>query len=471
MSSVGKTSRQKALEINLDDRFYGIFAEIGAGQEVARHFFKAGAASGTIAKTICAYDMTYSDIIYGKEESGRYVCESRLNKMLNREYGQLTERLNDIAAKRCFFAYANTVAIRNFHGTNEAHGWMGVRFQHSPQESSSETIIHIRLFDLTPEHQQDVIGIVGVNLMYASFYDRGNPEQFVKTLMSGLDKNRIEIDMVKINGRAFEHFDNRLVDLELVKQGITNAILFAPDGKIVPVNDYFYKKNILVARGSYRPPTLVNLDVFKASLKSFCDKNKLKDTDVTTVAELTLTALKHDTDIASSDFLARVDLLQAIGVPVLVSNYQQYYKLSTFLARFKAKSVGIVLGVYNFVQIFDEAYNDAQGGLLESLGLLFRNNTQVYVYPSKEEEDGVIVNLKSLKITKNMRHLYQHFYDNQHIVDVEGYDPSILHIYSRRVLNMIQNGEDGWEVMVPESVAKTVKDKCLFGYPCTTGKK
>jgi hypothetical protein len=471
MSVQTKTSRQMALEINLDDRFYGIFAEIGAGQEVARHFFKAGAASGSIAKTICAYDMTYSDIIYGKEESGRYVCEARLMRMLDREYNQLTERLIDQAARRCFFAYANTVAIRNFHGTNEAHGWMGVRFQHQQQETSSDVVIHIRLFDLSPEHQQDVIGIVGVNLMYAAFYERNNPEQFVKILMSGLDKNRIEIDMIKINGKAFDHFDNRLVDLELVKQGITNAILFAPDGKIVPVNEYFYKKNILVARGSYHPPTLVNLDVFKSSVKSFGQKNNLKESEITTVAELTLTALKQDSDFTSEDFLARVDLLKAMGIPVLVSNYQQYYKLSSFLARFKAKSVAIVLGVYNFLQIFDEKYNDAQGGLLESLGLLFRNNTQVFVYPSQDEDSGKIIDLKSMDVDKKLRHLYQHFVVNQHIIDIENYDPTILHIYSRKVLNMIQNGESGWEAMVPDSVAKTINDKCLFGHPCPTGKK
>jgi hypothetical protein len=466
-----QSSRQKALEINLDEKFYGNFAEIGAGQEVARHFFKAGAASGTIAKTICAYDMTYSDFIYGKEESGRYVCESRLVKMLKREYDQLAERLVGQSQTKCFFAYANTVAIRNFHGTNEAHGWMGIRFQHEPMSPFSEIILHLRLFDLTAQHQQDMVGVSGVNLIYASFYNRDNASILVSSILNQLDPTRVEVDMLKVSGPAFKHMDSRLVALELVKQRSTSAILFDPNGNVVPISDYLYKKNILVVRGSYRPPTLVNLDCLNSSQQSFSECEKIKKDAIITLAEISLTAMNSSGDFSNEDFLARVDLVSALGFPTLVTNYAQYFKLSSFFTRFKPKAVGIVLGVYNFIQIFDESYNDAEGGLLESLGVLFRNNTRVLIYPAMNDDETTIMTSKNIDLSKHLVHLYKHFSDNNLIIDIENYDAKLLNIYSRKVLNMITNNEVGWEQMVPQSVAKTINDKCLFGHPCESGIK
>lgn len=472
MSTEIKSQKQKALEINLDSSFYGVFAEIGAGQEVARYFFKAGAASGTIAKTISAYDMTYSDHIYGKEETGRYVCDSRLKKMLDREYTQITERLGAKGDKRRFFAYANTVAIRNFHGTNDPHGWMGVRFQHEPGGAPSEVVIHFRLFDLSSDHQQDIVGALGVNLTYAAFYMRGNSELLAQSIIEEMDRSRIEIDMVRVSGPAFESVDNRLVQLELVKKGLCSAFLYTPKGEAVSVSDYFYKKNIMVVRGSYRPPTLVNVDMFMSSLKSFCDQNSLKQKDVVAVAELSLGVISEETELTSEDFLARVDLINCLGAPVLVSNYSQYYKLSTFFSRFKPQKLAIVLGIYNFVQIFDEKYNDAAGGLLESLGLLFRNNTQIYVYPSLDDKDqSKVLTSKNIELPSNLQDLYKYFVSGNYILDVQGFDQSILHIYSRKVLNMIQESQLGWEQFVPQEVAQAINDKCLFGHPCELGKK
>lgn len=457
-----KSSRQKALEINLDPRFYGVFAEIGAGQEVARHFFQAGAASQTIAKTISAYDMVYSDHIYGKEESGRYVCQSRIVKMIDREYEQIMDRLGDLNDERCFFSFANTMSIRNFHGTNEPHGWMGLRFQHKENAQPSDVIVHCRMFDNSALQQQDAIGSIGVNIIYAAFYQSNDPKKFVSTLMENVSCARIEIDMVQVSGPAFEGVDNRIIDLELVKQGFTDAVLFGKDGNVISLSETLYKKNLLVARGSYRPTTLVNMDVMKTSLEKFCHENKLKEIDVTAIAEITISQLDEDGDIDNKDFLARLDVLSALGIRVLVSSYKQYYKLSYFFSRFKCKNVGIVLGVYNFLQIFDEEYTDSKGGLLESLGRLFRDDTQVYVYPSMDD-DGKVICLDNIKVSDKYQHLQQHFLYNKQAQSIENFNKDILHIYSRKVLNMIQSGDKEWEKCVPEQVSKIIKDKKLFG--------
>lgn len=459
-----KSSRQKALEINLDERFYGVFAEIGAGQEVARHFFQAGAASQTIAKTISAYDMIYSDHIYGKEKSGRYVCQSRISKMLDREFDQIIDRLAQVKKDLCFFSFANTVSIRNFHGTNEPHGWMGIRFQHEPGAKPSEVILHCNMFDNSALQQQDAVGAIGVNLIYSAFYHNTDSRTFVSTLMDNVSRARIEIDMVKIHGPAFDTIDNRLIDLELVKQGFTDAVMFSAEGNVISLSENLYKKNLLVARGSYRPTTLVNVDVMKTSLESFCKSNNLKPEDVTSIAEITIGQLDNesDGDIDNQDFLERLDILASLSIPVIVSSYKQYYKLSHFFSKFKCKHVGLVLGVYNFFQIFDENYSDSKGGLLESLGRLFREDTQVYVYPSLDD-NGKLITLENIKVIDKFKHLHQHFLYNKQAQNIEGFNKDILHIYSRKVLNLIKDGDPSWEKCVPESVAKLIKDKKMFG--------
>src|SRR5690554_1872902 len=234
--------RQKALKINLGRRFYGTLSEIGAGQEVARHFFQAGGASGSIAKTISAYDMTFSDEIYGREESGRYVCENRLKRMLNKEFNLLQTRLGSTRGKdHQFFAFANTVAALNFQRTNESHGWMGVRFQDAPENEVSEVIIHVRMLDPQNILQQDAIGIIGVNLIYAAFFLHRYPEAFILSLLDHLDSSRIEIDFIKFSGKAFEKIDNRLMNLFLLQQGMTDAIMFDERGEVVLPSDVLYR--------------------------------------------------------------------------------------------------------------------------------------------------------------------------------------------------------------------------------------
>jgi len=464
--------RQKALKINLGKRFYGTLSEIGAGQEVARHFFQAGGASGSIAKTISAYDMTFSDHIYGKETSHRYVVESRIHKMLDKEMELLQERLGSTRGKdHQFFVFANTVAALNFKRTNEAHGWMGMRFQDAPGSEVSEVVIHVRMLDPQNILQQDALGIIGVNLAYASLFLYRYPEAFIRSLMDHLDTSRIEVNFIRFRGKVFAEVDNRLMNLQLLKEGMTHAIMFDEKGEVVLPADHLYKKDVLVVRGSYRPPTLVSFDMISAGLKNFARDIGKKEDEVVAVSEITISTLKADDgEVTNEDFLARVDLLGAMGQKVLVTNYPQYYRLSNYFSRLNVPNLGLVLGIYNFQQIFTEEYANLEGGILAALGQLFREGVKVYIYPYKSEE-GQLESLDNLEVPQQFMHLYEHLKNMNQIDDVKDFNRDLLHIYSSKVLSMIINNEPGWEKMVPPSVAKTINERCLFGHPCFLGKK
>ncbi len=465
--SKGLTTQQKALQINLDTTIYGTFAEIGAGQEVAGNFFKAGASSGTVAKSISAYDMVFSDTIYGKEKSGRYVCHSRLNKMIKYEYDLVLERLTECRADSKFFAFANTVSARNFHGTNEPHGWCGLRFQTEPGGAFSDLVIHAKMHDNTNLLQQKALGILGVNMVYASYFASHDMTEFIDIIMENLSRNRIEVDMITAQGPAFNSFDDRLLNLKLLEKGITDAVLFNKDGEVCLPSDQLYKKNILVARGSYRPPTYVNVDLMKAGTCCFAKDVSAKEKDIVRLAEITISNLTSQGGIEHEDFLARVDLLTSINQMVVITNFAQYFKLSTYLQRFKPQNIAVVLGAYNFMQIFDNDYNQASGQTLEALGLLFRPNVKIYLYPYREEsETDEMIMLSTVKVSPENEHLLNYVKSTEQVKDLEGIDESILHIYSRKVLNMIVNDEDGWEKYVPKEISKTINEKCLFGHPC-----
>jgi hypothetical protein len=460
------TTQQKALRLNLDETIYGTFAEIGAGQDVAGKFFKAGAASGTVAKSISAYDMTFSDSIYGKEKSGRYVCQSRVEKMVSYEYNLLVERLRETHPDRKFFAFADTVSARNFHGTNEAHGWLALKFQHAPDQDASELVIHIKMHDQTNNLQVNAIGSFGVNMLYAVYNQRDTIENLVDSLMQGLSRSRIEIDMIQTKGPAFEHIDNRLLSLQLVVRSFTDAVMFDQDGTIKLAKDELYRKNIIVTRGSYRPPTKVNLDILKTGKKNF--SSDIESEQIVSLAEITINHLKEDGEITKEDFLARVDLLSSIGQKVLVTNMPQFIHLTNYISTFKPNKMGLVFGVYNFIQLFENDFNQFQGGILEALGRLFRSNMMVYLYPYREEnKDDKLIDLDSVELNSSHQQLLEYIKNSGQVKNLEGYDDKLLHIYSRKVLKMIRNSEAGWEELVPEEIAKTINEKCLFGHPCT----
>lgn len=463
---MAKDPKHKALEINLDKSIYGAFAEIGAGQEVVRHFFRAGGAAGTIAKTMSAYDMKFSDDIYGRETSGRYVCESRLVKMLSHEYSLMLERLKDRAGDTRFFAFADTVAAKSYSGKGESHGWMGLRFQHEAGSPASEVIIHVRMLDIENVQQQEALGVIGVNLIYAAYRHAEDRENFVTELMDGLTTERLEIDMIRVSGPAFSKIDSRLLSLELVKRDYCQAVMFAADGHVLQASDALYKKNVLLCRGSYRPPTLVNIDMLEKGQAAF-KKELGKDADILVLPEISMHNLRERGEVDNEDFLARVDLLTVIGRPVLITNYQDFADLNNFVSTYSRAQVALAMGFYPLSELFDEKkYLGVKEGMLGSLGRLTGHNTRILVYPSKEDNGDGINTIDSLKVSEATMALVKYLRETGRLKDIGDYSKEHFSIWSRVVLKMIQEGKPGWEEMVPAPVAKRVKEKCLFGYPC-----
>lgn len=463
------TPREKARRINLDTNAYGSFAEIGAGQEVAAVFFKAGGASQTVAKTMSAYDMTFSNAIYGAEESGRYVVQSRLMKMLNHEYALLEQRLGiKKGFEKRFFAFADTVTTVNYAGTSQGHGWIGCRFQLNPQSAPNDIIIHITLHGGDAIMQQHTIGIVGVNLIYGCYYLHDQPEEWLKSLMDGLSRERVEVDMMRIEGPDFEHIDNRLLSLQLVNNGLTNAAIFGPDGTVIQPSDLLYKKNILALRGRFRPLTHVNLDMLKRGYEQFSQEEDVNKNKIEILTELTLNDLRRDNNenIDYNDFLDRADILCSLGCTVMISNYQEYYRLVSYFSRFTKNKIGIVLGVYNLELIFDEKYyENLKGGILESFSTLFSRNVKLYVYPANHREsEGELYSCRNFELPENQIDLYQYLLANDKIENIRNFDRDALNIISDEVLRMIREGEEGWETMVPETVARHIKVNELFEY-------
>src|SRR5881227_2183506 len=381
---------RKALQINLDPAKYGTFAEIGAGQEVARRFFRIGGAAGTIAKTMSAYDMTFSDAIYGPAD--RYVSRVRLQTMLDHEYDLLIERLDaKFGAEKTFFVFADTIAARSFKQRNESHGWLGVRFQSQARGQPSQIIIHVRLLDQTNVEQQEALGVIGVNLLHATFYHR-QPEKLISSLQENLAPARIEVDMIKFSGPVFQSIDNRLMSLQLVSQGLTNAVMFKADGETVQPAEVFYKKAILVERGNFRPVTCATNDMLDGARRVFLKHCDCSQDEVVVLMEMTLENLLADGQVDHADFLARVYILRALGRTVLISKFGEYYRLAAYLFRYTNGAIGLVMGVPSLIEILNEKYyTDLEGGILEALGRMFKGGLKLYVYPRIDEATGKMI--------------------------------------------------------------------------------
>jgi hypothetical protein len=464
-------TKQKALAINLDPEIYGSFAEIGAGQDVAANFFKAGASSGTVAKTMSAYDMVFSDAIYGTQEGRRYVSEPRLIAMLNHEYGLLIERLaKQRGNTTTFFAFSATFSALNYHKTNDGHGWMGVRFQLKPDGKFNDVVLHVKLLDNDNNLQQQAVGILGVNLIYACFYYNEYPSVFLLSLMDNLSKDGIQIDMVRFEGPDFSKVDNRLMSLHLVKYGFSDAAVFGPDGKNLQPSEVLYKKHIVVIRGRFRPIINVHLDMLNTGVKQFMQEPDVDKKNVMVVTELTLQALKErdadqNGDIDEKDFLDRVDILCSLGQTVMISNFHEYYKLVAYISKITKLKLGVVLGYPNLEYIFsEEHYLDLPGGILESFATLFSRKVKLFIYPTLR--DGVIWNCLRFHPPAHLIDLYRYLIANNKIEDIRHYNENNLHIQTNKVLQLIKQGAPGWEEYVPTEVATMIKDRCLFGYAC-----
>ncbi|HZJ35080.1 MAG TPA: TonB-dependent receptor [Gillisia sp.] len=458
--------KSKALRINLNENIYGTFSEIGAGQETVRNFFRAGGASGTIAKAMSAYDKDFSDAIYGEEDDKRYVTEGRLKKMLSHEINLIEERITrDKHPHKLFFSYANTVATIDFAKQYKGHGWVGIRYQVDPGEDYNEISLHIRFHENDARLQQNTLGTLGVNLIYGAYYKYDNPKKLLRYLYDHIDKDQIEIDTINFSGPRFEQVDNRLMSLQLVKNGMTDAVMFAPDGNNVLPAKILYKKNILTLRGSFRPVTKVNMDIYKRSLELFVKEKKVSEENTEVIFEITLSNLRAEGEIDELDFMDRAKLLCSLGQTVMISNFQEYYKLVEYFSRYTKERMGLAMGVNNMIDIFDEKYyRHLSGGILEAFGKLFFKDLKVYLYPLKDHETGEIITSENLKVHPRMKELYKFFKYNGKVLDIKDYNPEFLDILSREILQMINDGKSGWEKMLPESTSEMIKNQNLFGY-------
>ena len=457
-------THHKALEVNLDPRRYGTFAEIGAGQEVVRWFFRVGAGAGTIAKSISAYDMKVSDAIYGR--ASRYVCRERLEAMLDYEHKLNLDRLREVRGDTtAFFAFADTVSARNFQGTNACHGWMGIKFQAHPRDEDSQIIIHVRMLDNEAALQQEALGIIGVNLVHGACNLHHEPDMLVDSLLDGLTTKRIEIDMIEFSGIEFRHVDNRLMSLKLVELGLTGAAMFSAEGEVLQPSEFFYRKPILVERGSFRPVCNVNLDMLRCAHEKFSQLPATEGKDIVQVMEITMSNLKSEGEIDMRDFLARADVMATCGTPVLISDYFQYYRLAAYLSRYTRESIAITMGTGSLIDLFDEQYyKNLDGGILESFGRLFKNDLKIYVYPMENRETGELITCDNLEVPTELRQLYGYLKERGGINALDNFSPDCLKIFSRDVLAKIKAGDNRWESMVPKSVADVIKNKSYFDY-------
>lgn len=455
----------KALQINLDRRWYGTFAEIGGGQEVSRWFFRVGGASGTVAKSMSAYDMAVSDAVYGKAD--RYVSRVRLQSMLDHEYQLNVDRLSEARGDSTrFFAFADTVATRNFKGTNESHGWLGVKFQAHPRDAASQIVIHVRMIEAEALAQQEALGYVGVNLLYGAFMLHHEPERLVESLLDGLTPARIEIDMIEFNGIEFRHVDNRIMALKLVQLGLSGAAMFGPKGEVLQPSEVLHKKSILVERGSFRPVTHVNVDMMRCAREKFAAQAEVAGKPVVEIMEITMrNLLAERSEVDRRDFLARADLLCAGGFTVMISDFFRYYRLAAYLQTFTQERVGIVMGVPSLIELFDEKYYvDLPGGILESFGRLFKNHLKLYVYPLRKHQSEELSTVNTVTVDGPLAKLYAYLAERGSFVHLDNYNQEYLHIFSRDVLTRIAAGDEAWETMVPTSVADLIKRRSFFSY-------
>lgn len=459
------STEEKALQINLTEGIYGCFAEIGAGQEVAANFFKAGGSSGTIAYTQSAYDMKVSDSMYG--ETLRYVCEERLLTMLDTEFMTMKYRLPEKQKNNRFFAFCNTVESLNYHKTNQGQGWVGLRFQLVNNGPMNEIILHIKMHDNSHTMQQEAIGILGVNLIYASYFHNDDLDDFLEVLVQRLPRERMEIDMMRVSGPDLGNIDNRIVALNLVKKNLTDATMFDISGQVLQPATALYKKNILLMRGRFRPLTTVHLDMIDFSKEQFLNEPSVRKDNLKIVLELTLKNLTAEEGmISDKDFIDRAELLSTLGFTVMISNYLQHYKMMDYLAPIaKGNLMGVIVGIYNLHTIFEEPYYDnLPGGMLEAFGKGFGHNIKMFVYPALHLKNKQLYPLEQIVLPKHQMHLLNYLKDTNKIAAIKKYDKDSLHIYSDHVLAKIVAGDESWENDTHYRVVKAIKYYELFGF-------
>lgn len=446
----------KALQVNLDPYFYGTFAEIGAGQEVADWFFRVGGATGTVAKSMSAYDMVMSDAIYGK--TARYVSRERLIHMLEHEWDILLERLAPGRGENTrFFVFAATVKARGFRDQGECHGWLGTRFQFGPGGPANDILLHVRLLDESATQQREALGILGVNLIDAIHRCQCAPEDLCQTLLDGLTRNRVELDMLKCQGPGFPDVDNRLCALLLVERGLADAAMFTSAGEVVQPAEALYKRPVAALRGDFRPPTVVHLDMLERT-REVMEKGG-DNGGIGELAELTMNNLLHQGDtVDKSDFLARAEMLQALGKSVMVSNFAEFHRLSAYLRRSNGADVGLVVGLPLLETLFEEKwYSNLEGGALEGFGRLFKDGVTLHVYPCFESNRQR--SLREARLPASMRPLFDFLMAHERIVELPCAVPEALPYTPADVRAFILRGDSKWRKLVPRQLESALLGK------------
>ena len=444
-------TQSKAFRINMDDKVYGSFAEIGAGQETANWFFRASGAAGTVAKTISAYDMTVSDTLYGPVN--RYVSEARLHQMLDYEYKQLENRLGEKRGKdTCFFAYANTCKCKAYRDNGDWSAWIGVRFQLKPGAEPSDFVMHVRL--LVPDHdvQMRVLGILGVNLLHSLFYSREHMDRFVEGISDNLDRAFYEIDFMRFSGNGFAMFDNRILALQLVRSGLAEATILCPDGSVAQPADLLYKRPIVLMRGSFTPICNIHMEMMESVHKKFLETlPKEQHGRVVDICEISLSNLLRGEDVDLVAFLDRADALAALGKTVMVTNITHFHRLSTMLKQYTKEPVAIALSIGLLNELFKDKWADTPGGILASMGHIFVNNTKFYVTPWVNRSTGEFVTAGSYHAPEKYHYLYRHLQADGDIIEVPYFNQKLLFKTPRDIVRMIQDGNEEWREYVPEA--------------------
>lgn len=447
----------------MDQGLYGTVAEIGAGQEVARWFFRVGGAAGTIAKTISAYDMTFSDAIYGKCK--RYVSRERVRVMLSYEFELIQERLDQKRGESSrFFAYGATVATRSFTRQTDGNGWIGLRLQQKPRTPPSDILVHVRLFDNESVQQQEALGILGINLLWAASKFGTDAHAIVDELMDELNRRRVEIDVVLFQGPDFEHVDNRIINLSLVEKNLASVVFFAPDGEVRHGTELLYKRAVLIERGRFGPVTNVNLDVLHTAREVFADSLKEDDGEILEIMEITMNNLLGHSGIDYGDFMARLDILNSLGKTVMVSEYGEFYKLTAHLNRYTSCSIGFAMGVALLKELFKEKYyTELPGGILESFGRLFKSNVRLLIYPAFDEKTGELLTAYNLEVEPHLQHLIAHLRTNKVILSLPTENPKPYSLTSEFLADQIREGDPVWKTRVTPEVARIIEEKGYWG--------
>jgi hypothetical protein len=377
-------THNRALKVNLDPKVFGTFAEIGAGQEVARWFLRVGGAAGTVAKTISAYDMKSSDEIYGK--GTRYVSRDRLLSMLDHEYALLHQRLDEPrGADTQFFAFADTVSARNYAGTNECHGWVGMRFQPAPRSEPSDVLLHVNMLDPTNLQQQQAVGVLGVNLVHASCYERDSIDALLDGIFAELSLESLEVDVVELRGPAFTRIDPRRLGQQLVRKELARAVVFGDGATLGQASELLRKRPLVVERGMFESVTPLHSHMFDRARQKLRGEVE-PEREPLSILELSITPVPGVEAPDEVETLRRLADMFELGHPVMLTRFPEIYHLTSYLRRYTNQPMRFVVGASTLVRLFHEAqYADLMGGLLEALGRLLAENVKIYVFPMEIE--------------------------------------------------------------------------------------